>query len=318
MSKAIAFSTPARAAIRSAPSTPPAGPETRISAGCAAASSIVATPPDERITSGAGSRLGTTRVAERAEVPRDDRAEVRVGGGRRGTLVLAELGGDLVRGDDVRVGTASPQLRGDGPLVRRVTEGEQKADGDRLGVDRGQARQVERRDDAFGAHALAHADAPLQRDEGLGMVESRRYRCARFCRRRWRRCSKPSVVTNAVRAPFRSSSAFVATVVPCAKRSSARAAGRARARARAAAIDRLLLHGPGRHLRLWRRPSASRTASVKVPPTSTPRIAMPCIQQWSRGSPRERHRTTRMQATRAAERATTAPRRARSARGGAP
>ena len=35
--------------------TPAAGPETRISAGCAAASSIVATPPDERITNGSGS-----------------------------------------------------------------------------------------------------------------------------------------------------------------------------------------------------------------------------------------------------------------------
>ena len=34
--------------------TPPAGPETRISAGCAAASSTVATPPDDRITSGSG------------------------------------------------------------------------------------------------------------------------------------------------------------------------------------------------------------------------------------------------------------------------
>ena len=55
MSKEIAFSTPASRAIRAAPTAPPAGPETRTSAACAAASSIVATPPDERITSGSGS-----------------------------------------------------------------------------------------------------------------------------------------------------------------------------------------------------------------------------------------------------------------------
>ena len=170
MSKAIAFSTPARPAIRSAAVTPPAGPETRIRAGCAAASSIVATPPDERITSGAGS-VGTTRAAERPEVARDDGAEVRVGGGRRGTFVLAELGRDLVRRHDVRVGTASAELLGDRSLVGRVSEGEQEAHGDCLGVHGGNARQIQRRDDAFGADALADADAALERHEGLGMVE---------------------------------------------------------------------------------------------------------------------------------------------------
>ncbi len=55
MSNAIAFSNPARRATIPAPTTPPAGPETRIVAGCAAASSTVATPPEESITSGSGS-----------------------------------------------------------------------------------------------------------------------------------------------------------------------------------------------------------------------------------------------------------------------
>ncbi len=54
MSKAIAFSNPARRATSPAPTTPPAGPETRIAAGCAAASETVATPPEESMTSGSG------------------------------------------------------------------------------------------------------------------------------------------------------------------------------------------------------------------------------------------------------------------------
>jgi hypothetical protein len=55
MSNAITFSSPLTAAIRSVATTPPAGPETRITAGCAAASESEATPPEDRITSGSGS-----------------------------------------------------------------------------------------------------------------------------------------------------------------------------------------------------------------------------------------------------------------------
>ena len=54
ISSPIAFSKPASDASRAAPTAPAAGPETRIVAGCAAASSGVATPPEERITSGSG------------------------------------------------------------------------------------------------------------------------------------------------------------------------------------------------------------------------------------------------------------------------
>jgi hypothetical protein len=63
MSNEIAFSTPASAATRAAPTTPPAGPETSTSAAWRAASSIVATPPDERMTSGSGSPASTHRSA---------------------------------------------------------------------------------------------------------------------------------------------------------------------------------------------------------------------------------------------------------------
>ena len=54
MSSEIAFSTPARRAIRAAPTTPAAGPDTSARAGCAAASARETTPPDEAITSGSG------------------------------------------------------------------------------------------------------------------------------------------------------------------------------------------------------------------------------------------------------------------------
>ncbi len=108
MSNEIAFSTPASSATRAAPTTPPAGPETSTSAACSAASL------DRRHAAGGAhhERLRQARVAaavrERAEVAGADRAEVGVRGGRRGALVLPELGRDLVRGDDVHARQAPP------------------------------------------------------------------------------------------------------------------------------------------------------------------------------------------------------------------
>ena len=52
MSSVIASSAPA---TRTAPTTPAAGPETSATAGCAAASASVASPPEDRITSGSDS-----------------------------------------------------------------------------------------------------------------------------------------------------------------------------------------------------------------------------------------------------------------------
>ena len=86
-------------------------------------------------------RLGQSgrdsRIAERIEVARDDRPEICVHNGCRGTLVLAELRGDLVRGDDVCVRQAPPQLRDHGSLLRRVAVRVQETDCDGIGVDRG-------------------------------------------------------------------------------------------------------------------------------------------------------------------------------------
>ena len=84
-----------------------------------------------------------------------------------------------------------------------------------------------------------------------------------------RKGARTAFVTNAVRAPLRSSSAFVATVVPCAKRSTSFAP----AALAAASTDSSCLRAV-RTLPVETRPSSSRTASVNVPPTSTPRIAI--------------------------------------------
>ena len=134
MSNASASSIPGQRGDRLAPTTPAAGPESSARAACAAASSSDATPPDERITSGSGRPAPAHRVGERAQVAAEQRAEVGVGRGGRGALVLPELRRRLVRGDDVRVRVPAPQLRDDRLLVRRVAEGEEQADGDRLRV----------------------------------------------------------------------------------------------------------------------------------------------------------------------------------------
>ena len=63
MSKETAFSIPAARAAIAAPTAPAAGPESSANAGCAAASAIDATPPEERITSGSGKPSSAQRLA---------------------------------------------------------------------------------------------------------------------------------------------------------------------------------------------------------------------------------------------------------------
>ncbi len=120
-------------------------------------------------------RLGepclASRQPEGAQVARDDRPEVCVGGGRRAPLVLAELRRHLVRGNHVGLGVATAELPSDGLLVRGILEREQQADGDRLRVDPGQGREVERDDDAVPTDPLAYPHASLQRNQRLGVVE---------------------------------------------------------------------------------------------------------------------------------------------------
>src|SRR5262249_34308841 len=83
-------------------------------------------------------------------------------------------------------------------------------------------------------------------------------------------CSKPALPTYAVRAPRRSSSAFVATVVPWANRS--RPLSPAPTARAAASTDSSCRDAVGTFAVRIRPPSTS-TAPGNVPPTSTPRIA---------------------------------------------
>src|SRR5262245_41750118 len=112
-------------------------------------------------------------------------------------------------------------------------------------------------------------EAPTQRSSGTsggGCSAHGLYRCARVWRRRWRRCSKPSVATKAVRAPRRSRSALVAIVVPCVKRSTSVAPTATAADSTDSSWRARVGTFAVRNL-----PSATRTASVNVPPTSIPR-----------------------------------------------
>ena len=60
---------------------------------------------------------GRSPFAETLEIPRDDRPEICVDGGRRCPLVLAKLGRDLVRGDHPCARQPAPQLGRDRALV---------------------------------------------------------------------------------------------------------------------------------------------------------------------------------------------------------
>ena len=267
--------------MRSAATTPAAGPERRMSAGWAAASSSVATPPDERITSGAGSPASAADAPSAREVAAGDRAKIGVGGGRRRPLVLAELGRDLVRRDHVRLRVPSAQLLGDSPFVRRVAEREEQADGDRLRFDLGQAREVERRD----ARRPARFARPRRRSAPAEPA-------ARDGRRRVDRGGRDSAVAGgggarSPRSPQRPSARPSARAVrwspPSSRARSARPQSSAASRMIRAASTTDPPAPPRRHLRRVQRPLASSTASVKVPPTSTPRNAIAGIQHRRTG-----------------------------------
>ena len=89
-------------------------------------------PPEERITSGSGSRPRPQASREAGQVAAEQWREVGVDDGGREALELAEGREDLVRGGDVQVGQRLAQGGGDPPLVARVAEGEQQADRDRI------------------------------------------------------------------------------------------------------------------------------------------------------------------------------------------
>ena len=117
-----------------------------------------------------GQPLLGAAIRERLQVAGERRAEIGVDRGRRGALVLAELGRDLVRGDDARSGQPPPQLVGHGRFVPRVAEREEQAHGDRLRIDLRQRLEIERPQNALRPDPLVDAEAALERHERLRMV----------------------------------------------------------------------------------------------------------------------------------------------------
>jgi hypothetical protein len=97
--------------------------------------------------------------------------------------------------------------------VRRVAE-EEKRDGDRVGIDGRQRVESERLELAVGADPSLHADAALERDEGSWMFRAGPVQVRSRLAAEVEDVLEARFVTSAVRAPRRSSSAFVAMVVP--------------------------------------------------------------------------------------------------------
>src|SRR5918999_3609551 len=123
---------------------------------------------------------------------------------------------------------------------------------------------------------------------GGGWPAHRRYSSARACRPSSSKSVKPSVASSVVRATLLSSSAFVPTVMPCTKRSTSSASALAAASASRTASTTPSDWSAGGvgALPVTSRSPVSRTASVKVPPTSTPRITPGTLPGNDEGGPR--------------------------------
>ena len=148
-----------------------------------------------------------------------------------GALVLAKFGADIVRRAQIAQPLRALQRRSFS--LRGIAIGVQKADGDGLDSRRGASESSSARfrrwmaidrwchRNSVRSCTPKHMPRGMMGDRSSGV---RLYSSARFWRPIWITSSKPAVVTSAVRAPLRSSSALVATVEPWI--TSARFAGR--------------------------------------------------------------------------------------------
>ncbi len=137
MSKQRASGSPAAAAAQAAPAAPPAGPESTVSAACAPAWAALASPPEDCMTAGSRQPRLARALDQPAKVGAQQRGEggVDLGGGR--ALELAERADGLVRERDVHARQPLRERVAERALVRGVAVGVQQADGDRLGLVRG-------------------------------------------------------------------------------------------------------------------------------------------------------------------------------------
>ena len=121
-------------------------------------------------------------------------------------------------------GQGRPQRVPDPPLVVGVEETEDQAHRHRLDTGLPAAAYggvhrflVQRRDARRRARPFSYDEPQVPGDQRGRAIASQVVQAGRFWRPISSTSRKPSVVTRAVRAPRRSSSALVATVEPCAK-----------------------------------------------------------------------------------------------------
>ena len=166
---------------------------------------------------------------------------------------------------------AAAHLLGDEPLVRRVAEGEEQADGDGLRVQVGQRVEIERLDDPVRPDALVDADAAVERNERVRMV------VAEAVEMRTRLAAQVEDVLEAGGADERGPGPLTLEQGVRGDRRPVREA--VELSGVGADGDRRLDHrvllraDVGTALAVRSSPPVSSTASVNVPPTSMPRIA---------------------------------------------
>ncbi len=190
------------------------------------------------------------------------------------------------RHDQVRMALGDAVARA--PLVRGIEEGEQEAHRDRLdalrhqlvdGTRRRRSRRAARMTSPSRPDAFAHPLAPRARRQ-----EHRRLAASARGRRSGAGSGRPISSTSREAfggeqpdaAPLRSSTALVATVVPCAKRTRRSRSGSLRTSVRHRIADAVRRFRPRRrNLQDGQAVGADRqTRSVKVPPTSMPMAAI--------------------------------------------
>ena len=160
-------------AILAAPTTPAAGPESSANAAWRAASSRLATPPDERMTSGAGRPARLAGCLQRAEVRRatgpryastavvDARSYSRNSGETSCEATTCAVG----RRRRTSSTTARSCVGSRNEKSRQTATASASRSGQRC--------EVERHELAVRAHATRDPDAPLERDERLRVVRAR-------------------------------------------------------------------------------------------------------------------------------------------------
>ena len=261
MSKVMILSSCLARASACAPTTPPAGPGLDDVHRPLGGGRVGGQPAVRLHQQQARRNAGRVEpLAHRAQIGRDDRRHIGVDDRRRGALVFLDLGQHLERDAHRQAGRLADDDLLEHLLVRRIGEGVDQADRDRLDL-----LGEQRVDRALGVGGVERALDPARGDR-----RARRPPCADSARpaapawsRRGRRASasasvrisstsrKPLVVIRPTRAPLCSRIALEATVVPWRISSMCGAAEPALAKHLAQAVDDRLR----RSSRRSRRPS---------------------------------------------------------------